>query len=48
MNNGWDINLGGSATALEQNGANLSIATAGTYTLTLTLSANGCSTYTLQ
>lgn len=49
MNHGWDVNLGGaSADALEQNGANLSIATAGDYTITLTLSANGISSYTIQ
>lgn len=49
MNHGWDVNLGGaSADALEQNGANLSIATAGDYTITLTLSANGVSSYTIQ
>jgi starch-binding outer membrane protein SusE/F len=33
-NDAWAINLGGSLTALEQNGANIS-ATAGTYTITL-------------
>lgn len=49
MNHGWDINLGGtSADALEQDGANLSIATAGDYTVTLTLGANGKSSYTIE
>lgn len=48
MNHGWDINLGGaSADALEQNGVNLNIAAAGDYTVTLTLSGNGVSSYTL-
>lgn len=49
MNYGWDVNLGGdSAYALEQNGSNLSIAAAGDYTITLTLGANGESTYTIE
>lgn len=49
MNYAWDINLGGaSADALEQNGANLSVAAAGDYTVTLTLGANGKSSYTIQ
>lgn len=49
MNHGWDINLGGlSADALEQNGDNLSIAAAGDYTVTLTLSADGISSYTIE
>jgi len=48
MNYGWDVNLGGEPAALWQNGANCTIATAGDYTLTLTLSGNGLSSYTLQ
>jgi hypothetical protein len=34
-NDRWDINLGGTADDLEPNGANLTIAEAGTYTITL-------------
>jgi hypothetical protein len=35
-NDGWDINLGGDSTDdLVENGANLQIAEAGTYTITL-------------
>ena len=37
-NNGWDINLGGTFDALEPNGANLSVAEDGTYTVVLDLS----------
>lgn len=49
MNYGWDVNLGGaSADALENNGTNLSIAAAGDYTVTLTLGANGKSSYTIE
>lgn len=34
-NDGWDVNLGGSLTALEANGANIGISEAGTYKITL-------------
>ena len=38
MNNGWDINLGGSEADLTQGGDNLSVPEAGVYTVTLDLS----------
>lgn len=38
-NNAWDINLGGSLDKLEQDGDNLNITEAGTYLVTLNLSA---------
>lgn len=37
MNEGWDVNLGGSLDDLTQNGSDLSTAEAGTYTVTLNL-----------
>lgn len=44
-NDGWDINYGGSGGNIVAGGANITIATAGTYTITLDL-VNG--TYTIQ
>lgn len=38
-NDGWDINLGGSTDALEQNGSNIASPGAGTYHVTLDLSS---------
>jgi hypothetical protein len=43
-NNGWDINYGGSGGNIAAGGANIAVATAGTYTITLDL-VNG--TYTI-
>ena len=37
-NDGWDLNYGGDLNALTQGGANIAIAAAGTYTITLDLS----------
>lgn len=37
MNNGWDLDLGGSQTELTQGGANLTFPAAGTYEITLNL-----------
>jgi hypothetical protein len=41
-NDAWDLNLGGTIDALTPNGANIAVATAGTYTITLDLAANKC------
>ncbi|MDE5651322.1 MAG: hypothetical protein K2I35_10075 [Duncaniella sp.] len=38
-NDGWDINLGGSISDLQQNGENISFTDEGTYVVTLDLSA---------
>jgi hypothetical protein len=41
-NDAWDLNLGGTVDALAPNGANIAVAEAGTYTLTLDLAGNKC------
>lgn len=48
-NDAWDINFGddGADGILEYGGANIKVATAGTYTVTLNLNENGKYTYTL-
>jgi starch-binding outer membrane protein SusE/F len=45
LNHDWGVNLGGSGGTLSVNGANIAIATAGTYTVTLDVAHN---TYTVQ
>jgi hypothetical protein len=41
-NDAWDLNLGGTVDALTPNGANIPVAVAGNYTITLDLAANKC------
>jgi hypothetical protein len=47
INHDWGLNLGGTTDALSQNGANLSLATAGTYTITVWPSYDGASHCTI-
>lgn len=48
VNDGWDLNLGGTFDSLEQNGANLNIAEDGNYTITLYPSYDGNSNCTVK
>lgn len=47
MNHDWNLNLGGTADALSQNGSNIPIATAGNYTIKLYPSYDGASYCTI-